>query len=120
TLLPVPIALFAPGAAELNGTIYVMGGLLSETSGVISGTVQAFTPASNSPLAGDGSAITNLTAANISSGTAGINITGNAATATSANGLNCTGCVGNTQLGINYAGSASQAGPAISALSANL
>lgn len=120
TLPPLPIGLFAPGTAEVNGTIYVMGGLLSENSGVISGTVQAFTPASAPPLVGDGSAITNLTAANISSGTAGINITGNAATATSASGLTCTGCVGNTQLGINYAGSASQGGPATSALNATL
>jgi len=120
TLPSVPIALIFPAAAEVNGTIYVMGGLLSQSSGALSASVEAFAPASTPPLVGDGSAITNLTAANISSGTAGINITGNAATATSASNLNCVGCVGNTQLGINYAGSASQAGPATSALSANL
>jgi hypothetical protein len=120
TLPPVPIALIFPASAEVNGTIYVMGGLLSQNTGVISGTVQAFTPVSTPPLVGDGSAITNLTAANISSGTAGINITGNAATANSASGLICTGCVGNTQLSINYAGSASQGGPATSALLAGL
>jgi hypothetical protein len=39
-------------------------------------------------------------------------------TATTASSLNCTGCVGNTQLGVNYAGSASQGGPAATALSA--
>ena len=120
TLPPVPIALLFPAAAEVNGTIYVMGGLLSQSSGALSASVEAFTSASTPPLVGDGSAITNLTAANISSGTAGINITGNAATATSASGLTCTGCVGNTQLGINYAGSASQGGPATSALNATL
>lgn len=120
TLPPVPIALIFPAAAEVNGTIYVMGGLLSQSSGALSASVEAFGPASTPPLVGDGSAITNLTAANISSGTAGINITGNAATATNASGLTCTGCVGNTQLGINYAGSASQGGPATSALNATL
>ena len=120
TLPPVPIALLFPAAAEVNGTIYVMGGLLSQSSGALSASVEAFAPASTPPLAGDGSAITNLTAANISSGTAGINITGNAATATSASSLTCAGCVGNTQLSINYAGSASQGGPATSALNATL
>ena len=40
---------------------------------------------------GDGSALTSLTAANISAGTAGINISGNAATATNAiNATNAT------------------------------
>jgi hypothetical protein len=34
-------------------------------------------------------------------------------------GLNCTGCVGNTQLAVNYAGSASQGGPATNALLLN-
>ena len=33
--------------------------------------------------------------------------------------LNCTGCIGNTQLGVNYAGSSSQGGAATIALSAN-
>jgi N-acetylneuraminic acid mutarotase len=118
TLPSMPTGVYAPSAAQVNGTIFVMGGLLSQSSGAISASVEAFTPVSAPPLVGDGSAITNLTAANISSGTAGINITGNAATASSASGLSCTGCVGNTQLGVNYAGSASQAGPATTALSA--
>jgi hypothetical protein len=97
-----------------------MGGLLSQSSGAISASVEAFTPTSTPSLVGDGSAITNLTAGNIRPGTAGINITGNAATASSASSLTCTGCVGNTQLSVNYAGSASQGGPATSALSASL
>jgi hypothetical protein len=33
--------------------------------------------------------------------------------------LTCTGCVGNTQLAVNYAGSASKGGPAITALTAD-
>lgn len=120
TLPSMPTGLLGSAAAEVNGTIYVMGGLLSQSSGALSASVEAFGPASTPPLVGDGSAITNLTAANISSGTAGINITGNAATATSASGLTCTGCVGNSQLSVNYAGSASQGGPATSALLAGL
>jgi len=46
--------------------------------------------------------------------------TGNGAglTNVTAVGLNCLGCVGNSQLGISYAGSASQGGPATSALTA--
>ena len=35
-------------------------------------------------------------------------------------GLSCLGCIGDQQLGINYAGSASQGGPATSALNALL
>jgi len=47
----------------------------------------------------------------------GSGLTGvNAATAATASGLNCAGCVGNMQLGVNYAGSASQGGPASNAL----
>lgn len=47
----------------------------------------------------------------------GSGLTGvNAVTATTASGLNCAGCVGNTQLAVNYAGSASQGGPASNAL----
>jgi hypothetical protein len=57
----------------------------------------------------------NVTASSFTGSGAGLtNVT--ATTATAANSLNCTGCVGNTQLGIAYAGSASQGGPATSAL----
>jgi hypothetical protein len=75
-----------------------------------------------SSFAGNGSGLTSLNPANLSAGTAGINISGNAATATtatSAGSLSCTGCVGNPQLGVNYAGSASQGGPAANALLLN-
>jgi len=124
TKASMPTARSGLGTSVVNGVIYAVGGY----NGSALGTVEAFTP-SSSPLVGDGSAITNLNPANISSGTAGINITGNAATATtatvattatSASGLTCTGCVGNTQLGVGYAGSASQGGPATSALAAGL
>jgi hypothetical protein len=52
---------------------------------------------------GDGSALSNVTAA----------------TASTASGLTCTGCVGNTQLGVNYAASASKGGDALNALLLN-
>lgn len=119
TKTSMPTSRYELSTSLLNGIIYAIGGAFTVGTFGQLATNEAFTPPLPQ-LVGDGSAITNLTAANISSGTAGINITGNAATATSANGLNCTGCVGNTQLGINYAGSASQAGPATSALSANV
>jgi len=52
---------------------------------------------------GDGSELTNVVAV----------------AATTASGLTCTGCVGNTQLGVNYAASASQGGDASNALLLN-
>jgi len=54
-------------------------------------------------LTGNGSGLTNVTAV----------------TAATASGLSCTGCVGNTQLGVNYAASAAQGGPAANALLLN-
>lgn len=57
----------------------------------------------------------NVTATSFSG--SGSGLTGvNAATAATASGLNCAGCVGNPQLGVNYAGSASQGGAASNAL----
>jgi hypothetical protein len=53
-------------------------------------------------LTGDGSGLTSVTATS----------------ATTASGLSCSGCVTNTQLGVNYAGSSSQGGAATSALAA--
>jgi N-acetylneuraminic acid mutarotase len=118
TKASMPTARYNFSTSVVNGVVYGMGGNNGTTISLA--TNEAFAPPLPPPLVGDGSAITNLTAANISPGTAGINITGNAGTATSASGLTCTGCVGNTQLGVNYAGSASQAGPANSALIAGL
>jgi hypothetical protein len=65
-------------------------------SQTVTGTVTA------TSFVGNGSGITNITA-----------------TSTTATSLTCTGCVGNTQLGVNYAGSLSKGGPATSALTAN-
>ncbi len=75
--------------------------------------------AAGQTFTGVGAGLTDLTAANISTGTAGINISGNAASAATASGLICAGCVGNAQLGVNFAGSASQGGSASNALLLN-
>jgi hypothetical protein len=56
--------------------------------------------ATSGKFSGDGSLLTNVTAS----------------TATTASGLSCTGCVGNTQLGVNYAASDSKGGDAANAL----
>jgi hypothetical protein len=74
--------------AELNGGNSFAG------NQTISGSVNA------ASFVGNGSALTGV----------------NAATAATASGLNCAGCVGNPQLAINYAGSASQGGAASNAL----
>jgi hypothetical protein len=79
------------GLAQLNG-----GNTFSGNQ-TINGTVAA------TSYSGDGSGLTNV----------------KAASAATANALNCTGCVGDLQLGVNFAGSASQGGPATTALAAN-
>jgi hypothetical protein len=114
TKASMPTVRYLLSASVVNGVIYAVGGSSTFTAGL--GTVEALIPP---PLVGDGSAITNLNPANISSGTAGINITGNAATATDAQTLGGHP-PGDFQLTGNYAGSASQGGPATSALTASL
>ena len=79
------------GLAQLKGDNTFSG------NQTINGTVTA------ASYSGDGSGLTNVAAA----------------TAATAAGLTCTGCVGNQQLGVNFAGSASQGGPAATALVAN-
>jgi hypothetical protein len=66
----------------------------------VAGNINASGGVTAASFTGNGSGLTNVTASG----------------AATANGLSCTGCVGNTQLGITYAGSASQGGPATSAL----
>ena len=76
---------------------------VTNTGGIFTGT-NTFTGILNATnttntLAGNGAGLTSLTAANISAGTAGISITGNAATATTATNFNgsLTGDVTGTQ-----------------------
>jgi hypothetical protein len=91
----------------------------SVTSNQVWVTANGDGAATQTILSGNGSLLTNLNPANLGPGTAGINITGNAATATTATtalALNCTGCVGNTQLGISYAAGDAQGGNALNAL----
>jgi hypothetical protein len=66
------------------------------------GEIRATSTVTANSFSGDGSGLTGIAATT-------------AATATS---LSCAGCIGNTQLGVNYAAGASQGGPATSALSA--
>jgi trimeric autotransporter adhesin len=79
------------GTATPAYTLDVVG------TGNFSGAVTA------NSFTGDGSGLTNVAAST-------------SATATTASGLSCTGCVGNTQLGVNYAASSSKGGDATNAL----
>jgi N-acetylneuraminic acid mutarotase len=95
----MPTARFWLSTSVVNGVVYAMGGTVD--GNITVATNEAFT-ATLPQLLGDGSAITSLTAANISSGTAGISITGNAATAS--NALTLGGhAPGDFQLAGNYA-----------------
>jgi len=135
------------GLTALNASNLASGTVPSAVlSGTYSNAL-TFSSASNN-LAGNGAGLTALNASNLASGTvpsarisgtygnaltfssASNSFTGNgagltnvaattAATATTASGLSCTGCVGNTQLGVNYAGSTSQGGAAANALLLN-
>jgi uncharacterized repeat protein (TIGR03803 family) len=79
-----------PGVVVSNGNNTLTGNDTINGSVTTTGTVSAST------FIGNGSGLTGVAAA----------------------GLNCAGCIGNSQLGINYAGSTSQDGAANSALSA--
>jgi trimeric autotransporter adhesin len=73
-------------------------------------------------ISGNGSGLTSLPGANVTgtvaSATSAATAT-SASTATTASGLSCTGCVGNTQLSVNYAASTSKGGAASNALLLN-
>ena len=90
------------GLTALNASNLASGAV---PGAVLSGTYSnalTFSNASNS-FTGNGAGLTNVAAT----------------TATTASGLSCTGCVGSTQLGVNYATSASKGGPASNALLLN-
>jgi len=67
---------------DLTGDVTTSGSTATTLAGLIVGA-HTFSNAGNS-FSGNGAGLTNLTAANISAGTAGINISGNAATASTA------------------------------------
>ena len=75
------------------GVVVTNGNNTLDGNQTIVGSVSASSVTASS-FVGNGSGLTNLTAS----------------------GLNCTSCIGNIQLGINYAGSSSQGGPAANAL----
>jgi uncharacterized repeat protein (TIGR03803 family) len=99
------------GSTALTETVVSLSGLASLSGNntftgnqTVNGTMTA------SSFFGDGFGLTDLNPANLNTGTAGISITG------TAGGLSCLGCVSASQLSVNYAGSASQGGPATSAI----
>jgi hypothetical protein len=92
---------FTPLVLQKNGGNVGIG---TETPGEkleVAGNVKASGSVTATSFVGEGSGLTNVP------------------TAGSANDLNCTGCVGNTQLGVNYAASASKGGDATNALLLN-
>lgn len=93
------VPVLAPSSNTLNETVSEAGVVVTNGNNTLDGnqTVDGSVSAgsvSAASFVGNGSGLTNLTAS----------------------GLNCTGCIGNLQLGINYAGSSSQGGPAANAL----
>ncbi len=81
-LISAPIrANFQAAYNDINGIQIILSGL-----GNMSTQSQNNVTITGGTIAGNGAGLTNLTAANISAGTAGIDITGNAATVTTING----------------------------------
>lgn len=101
-------AQFSPDSPALGSS----GGTTLET--VNSNSNVALTSGSNT-FNGDQIVNGGLTASGGFFGT----LNGNAATATTAMTLTCAGCVGDPQLGVNYAGSTAKGGPATTSLFAN-
>src|SRR6266700_4245853 len=87
---------FAASSTSRSLTINESGVVLTSGNNTLTGNQTINGTVSATSFIGDGSGLNNVTAS----------------------GLSCLGCIGNQQLGISYAGSASQGGPATSALSA--
>jgi len=88
---------FAASSGTLNQTVTEAGVVVTNGNNSLTGTETVNGSVDATSFAGNGSGLTNVLAA----------------------GLNCTSCIGNMQLGINYAGSASQGGPASNSLLLN-
>src|SRR6266568_4135689 len=87
---------FAASSTSMSLTINESGVVLTSGNNTLTGNQTINGTVSATSFIGDGSGLNNVTAS----------------------GLSCLGCIGNQQLGISYAGSASQGGPATSALNA--
>jgi uncharacterized repeat protein (TIGR03803 family) len=90
------VSTLASSSATMNETVNEAGVVLTTGNNTLTGTETVNGAVSATSFVGNGSGLTGVAAA----------------------GLNCAGCIGNSQLGINYAGSTSQGGAANSALSA--
>jgi hypothetical protein len=93
---------FAPSSGTISQTVTEQGVVLTSGNNTLNGNQTVNGTVSATSYTGNGSGLTGV----------------NAATAATASGLTCTACVGNTQLAVSYAGSATQGGPATSALNA--
>jgi len=85
---------FALSSGTISQTVNEPGVVLTNGNNTLTGNQTINGSVSATSFTGNGSGLINVTAS----------------------GLNCTACVGNPQLGVNYAGSASQGGPATNAL----
>lgn len=119
TPMPTPRV---PSVAVVDGTLYAIGGY-DYVHGMPLSTVEALTPPTPgaAELSGGNSFNGNQAVNGTVSATGfvgnGSGLTGvNAQTASTAYALNCSGCIGNTQLGVNYAVGDTQGGSAVNAL----
>jgi uncharacterized repeat protein (TIGR03803 family) len=85
---------FAASSGSMSQTVNEAGVVLTNGNNTLDGNQTVDGSVNASTFVGNGSGLTNVMAS----------------------GITCTFCIGNTQLGINYAGSSSQGGPASNAL----
>jgi hypothetical protein len=85
---------FAASSGSMSQTVNEAGVVLTNGNNTLNGNQTIDGSLNAYSFLGNGSGLTNVMAS----------------------GLNCTSCIGNMQLGINYAGSSSQGGPAANAL----
>ena len=90
----------APSSGTFNQSVYEAGVVVTNGNNTLTGNDTISGTVSATAFVGNGSGLTNVTAAS----------------AISAASLNCIGCIGNPQLGVNYAASSAQGGDAANAL----
>jgi len=87
---------FASSSASMSQTVNEAGVALTSGNNTLTGNQTVNGSVSATSFSGNGAGLTGV----------------------AASGLNCIGCIGNSQLGITYAGSTTQGGPATSAVTA--